>query len=451
VLAGTIAATRSLVLAAAAAPSGVEGAAERPLRALLLLGGEYHAFEANADLLVRSLERELGAGALAIDRIRIDRRPEGQPTAEPARTPNRQELLADRSLREKYDLVIAYTQDAHVALTPDERDGWLAFVRGGGGFVGIHCASDTLKSDPEYVAMVGGRFAGHPPEQKLRIERTEGDHPVLEEIADFEVEDEFYLLEECRLDDKSVLLSGRNPADGKLRPAAWTKRYGDGRVFYTALGHGPATFVHASFRRLIANAVRWVATPGERRDGSGAWILFDGAGARPLEGWTMTGPGSFTVEEDPGGGGRVLVPHGGMGLLWYSRRAFRDFVLELEFRLDEPTDNSGVYVRFPPPFNPWSAVDQGYEIQICDAGGEMSCTGSVYSFAPPTVKAWRPAGEWNRYRITVQGQRYVVELNGTRVCDYTGSRARAGHVGLQNHDDESMVRFRNVRVTELAE
>ena len=56
-----------------------------------------------------------------------------------------------------------------------------------------------------------------------------------------------------------------------------------------------------------------------------------------------------------------------MGLLWYYRRKFKDFILELEWKTSSKGDNSGVFVRFPNPGNdPYVAVRYGYEIQIDD-------------------------------------------------------------------------------------
>ena len=60
-----------------------------------------------------------------------------------------------------------------------------------------------------------------------------------------------------------------------------------------------------------------------------------------------------------------------------------------------------------------------------------------------------PPGEWNHYKITVVGQLYVIEINGVVVNEFTGERSESGYVGLQNHDDGSPVRFRNLRVTPL--
>ena len=144
----------------------------------------------------------------------------------------------------------------------------------------------------------------------------------------------------------------------------------------------------------------------------------------------------------------VLVTSGGMGMLWYAASPFADFTLRVDYKLSKANANSGVFVRFPdPPTDPWDAVKAGYEIQICDGADPEHRTGAVYSFkaaekAPPA----KPIGEWNTYEIAVKGQDYTISLNGEVINHYVGSRGKTGFVGLQNHDDNSIVRFRNVRI-----
>jgi hypothetical protein len=68
--------------------------------------------------------------------------------------------------------------------------------------------------------------------------------------------------------------------------------------------------------------------------------LFNG---KDLNGWSIVGPGSFTVENG------MLKTHGGMGLLWYTQKQFGNAILRVVFKTTGPTDNSGVYIRFPEP------------------------------------------------------------------------------------------------------
>ncbi|RIQ20495.1 DUF1080 domain-containing protein [Jiangella rhizosphaerae] len=177
--------------------------------------------------------------------------------------------------------------------------------------------------------------------------------------------------------------------------------------------------------------------------------LFDG---QTLDGWTMAGPGGFEIDECG-----LLEPYGGMGLLWYDRQTFEDFVMRVDFRVHAPTDNSGVYVRFPDPQgDPTNTIDEGHEVQIYDAtDNPLTRTGAIYNFAPAETLATNPIGEWNTMEIEVIGQEYRVTLNGTEVTTFTGdgSRPLEGYVGLQNHSSGQAagesVEFRNVWIKEI--
>lgn len=404
-----------------------------PLRVLVVTGGGFHDFAGNPKLLLEGLANEL---PLAVTRLELPA--DGKKPAEGQIEPGK---VLDATLRVRFDALLVYTQGEVLGLDQDARDSLLHFVRSGGGLVALHCAADTMKWNRDYVAMVGGKFKTHPPFGKIHVRRALGDHPVLEGITDMEVMDEFYYLDACRLDDKSVLLTGEGPTDGNTRPLAWTKSYGSGRVFTTVLGHGPETHGKKEFHKLVANGLRWVVRGASWRADQDGWrTLFDG---KSLEGWTMSGPGKFVVKDGE------LVTEGGMGLLWFSELELRDFEFECEWCMTKPDDNSGVFVRFPAPRTPWDAVNQGYEIQICDAAKDKQATGSVYSFQAAEKAVSKPVGEWNRYRIRVVGQRYEIELNGEKVCKFEGSRSLRGHVGLQNHGHDQVVRFRNLRVREL--
>jgi hypothetical protein len=171
--------------------------------------------------------------------------------------------------------------------------------------------------------------------------------------------------------------------------------------------------------------------------------LFDGA---TLDGWQQAGPSGFSVV------GGMMQSSGGMGLLWYTRKQFGDFIFKADWKVLHIDDNSGVFLRFPDPGNdPWVAINNGYEVQIDDAGSPDGAmihkTGGIYNFAAPTRVATNPVGEWNFYEIHAVGQSYRIILNGSEVTDFTGSRSTKGYVGLQNHN--GTVTFRSVRIMEL--
>src|SRR5205814_5498652 len=133
---------------------------------------------------------------------------------------------------------------------------------------------------------------------------------------------------------------------------------------------------------------------------------------KDLTGWKHAGPGSFEVADGE------LHSKDGMGLLWHEKE-LGDFTLLLEFKVSRPQDNSGIFVRFPNPGDdPWVAVKEGHEIQICDTETGKQ-TGAIYNFQNSTELASKPVGEWNRYEIRVVGQKYTVKLNGKVVNEYT--------------------------------
>lgn len=423
-----------------AAP-GVRQNAEPPTRVLVLLGGEYHAVEASTRVVSEKVKTDAAGLSLAFDFVRVDAPPAGKPSAEKATIKSDPDILKDPNLNKKYQIIFQYTQDSYIeGLTSDHVDGILNFVRSGGSWIGLHSAADTFKQYPEYVKMVGGKFETHPAYGALRIQRIATQSPAGDGIEDFEVNDELYHLNDCPSADKDLLLIARSPGDGKTRPVAWTKRYGTGKVFYTTLGHGPDAYKTPMFLKLMTNAFAWAAYKGNGASEGDAMILFNN---RELDGWSMSGPGRFVVN----GGGAATVD--GMGLLWYDRKSFRDFALELDWKVSRKEDNSGVFVRFPQPANPWTAVYGGYEIQIGDTYDAKHNTGSVYDFKGPTSIPTKPVGEWNHYKIDIRGQKYTIFVNGEKVNEFEGNRSSEGYIGLQNHDKDSHVTFKNIKITEL--
>lgn len=176
--------------------------------------------------------------------------------------------------------------------------------------------------------------------------------------------------------------------------------------------------------------------------------LFDG---KSLDDWKMAGRGKFDILQ----GENVLQTEGGIGLLWYYRRKFKDFTLELEWRASSTKDNSEVFIRLPNPRNgPYVAVNEGYEIQIDDLarpdGKPIHGTGSVYGFAAPSMINSKSIGEWNSLKIIAEKQNYIVIANDVKVIsNFTGNRLLEGYIGLQNHDDRSKVYFKNIKVREM--
>ncbi len=158
--------------------------------------------------------------------------------------------LDDANLR-RYAGVVNYTtardiSDAqYVAL--------LRFVRGGGGYIGVHCASDTFRNQPDSKRLLGGRFVEHPPQLDIVGEIVDYAHPITAPLSSFVVHDELYTLDDGP-DDYHLL--ARSPSHG-LQPIAWTRTEGLGRVFYLSLGHNAETYAEPTYRRFLQRGAQW--------------------------------------------------------------------------------------------------------------------------------------------------------------------------------------------------
>ena len=179
-------------------------------------------------------------------------------------------------------------------------------------------------------------------------------------------------------------------------------------------------------------------------------------GSPSKHGWNHFGEGYFALDRNTG----VLTAHSkdGSGLLWYSARRFQDFVLELEYRIEDLETNSGIFFRIPEPVVNHDYINNSFEIQIFDndRAGMTHYTGAVYDANPPSKRASRNPGEWNHIKITCRGLRVTVELNGETVNDWElepKGKVRThwpkGYLGLQNHHGRSKISFRKIRIREL--
>jgi type 1 glutamine amidotransferase len=149
------------------------------------------------------------------------------------------ERLSPASLK-NYDGVVFASTTGDLPL-PD-RDGFLAWIKAGHAFIGIHSASDTLKQWPEYAEMLGGKFDHHGAQVGVECLNQDPKNPATASLpAIWPIsQEEIYLL--TNYDPASVhelLVMDKHPNDHTPGhyPVSWCKDYGAGRVFYTSLGH----------------------------------------------------------------------------------------------------------------------------------------------------------------------------------------------------------------------
>jgi sugar phosphate isomerase/epimerase len=181
-------------------------------------------------------------------------------------------------------------------------------------------------------------------------------------------------------------------------------------------------------------------------------ILKQGNMGYTKHGWNHYGPGYFILDEASG----VLKSQGGMGLLWYSEKKYKDFILEFDYKCADRFTNSGVFLRIPEIVISNDYIFHSFEIQIDDASKGIHKTGAVYDAEAPKVDASKTPGDWNHFKISFIGNHIQVELNDVLILDWEAEPrgkvkdfAEEGYIGLQNHDSRSPVYFRNIYVKEL--
>jgi type 1 glutamine amidotransferase len=152
------------------------------------------------------------------------------------------------------------------------------FIKRGGGYAGIHSASDTEHEWPYYGGIVGARFKSHPIQQTASFDNEAPDHPATKHLAErFTVFDEFYsfnrnprpyvrvllTIDESTYspDPNTTNLPGGTPATGVMgdHPMAWCHTKRGSRVFYTALGHEPYLYETPWFLRHILAGIQYAS------------------------------------------------------------------------------------------------------------------------------------------------------------------------------------------------
>ncbi len=183
--------------------------------------------------------------------------------------------------------------------------------------------------------------------------------------------------------------------------------------------------------------------------------LFNG---KNLDGWESIGDGVWTVMRD----GTLLGQRrlkGSLHQAWlYTSKDFGEFDLRLDYwaRLG---GNSGVSIRDSSRAR-WAVGQEwdrnrtpshiGYEIQISNGYKDKYPTGSVYLFAQ-AKEGVQIENDWNTLEIQSRLGMIRVRLNGQAVCEHPGDpeRSKHGPIGLQLHDVNSVVMFRNIKIHEL--
>lgn len=205
-------------------------------------------------------------------------------------TPTKDASLLDPEHLAEYDAVVFYTTgdltvsgpgqglfggDGMPAMAPGGDQALLDWIRRGGAFLGFHSASDTFHGDgPEpspYIAMLGGEFRTHGEQFTGTVRVVDPDHPAMAGWpAQWQVLDEWYLFRNLGTDTIHVLAlldPGAERAKQELYdvtpyPIVWCRTFGEGRVYYNAMGHREDVWDAPAFQSAVVAALEWALGGG---------------------------------------------------------------------------------------------------------------------------------------------------------------------------------------------
>jgi uncharacterized protein len=232
--------------------------AEAPKKARMLMLTVSKTFTHNP---VKRVKEELAPAEVAVTQIGQDT---GLFSVDCTQDPVRDFTIENLK---KYDIVFLYTQGPDLQIPQESLDyffnTWLK--QKGHGVVAVHSSTDTYGEYQPYWDMIGGTFDGHPWGSNATVTITVHDpkHPGSKPWGnEFTIKDEIYKYKNWQPEKVRVLMS-LNMAKSDLKkpyhvPVSWVKDYGQGRMFYTNLGHNAETWANKQYRASLIGGVKWV-------------------------------------------------------------------------------------------------------------------------------------------------------------------------------------------------
>jgi uncharacterized protein len=182
----------------------------------------------------------------------------------------------------KYDAFCFYTTgdltqlggDHNPPMTPEDKAAFLEAIHNGKGFVGIHAATDTFHSGPNgvdpYIKMIGAEFVSHDGWVPGHLIVEDRSFPGMSKVPDdFGPPEEWYSMKNFA-PDLHVLLAHDTtkmrhapPYNRPNYPSTWAHMYGNGRVFYTSMGHRIEVWKDPTFQDILVGGLKWAVGDAE--------------------------------------------------------------------------------------------------------------------------------------------------------------------------------------------
>jgi len=173
------------------------------------------------------------------------------------------DIYLDTAKMQALDLVIPiWTMST---ITNEQEKGLLTAIRNGTGIAGWHgCMADSFRNNTEYQFMVGGQWVAHPGSIiDYEVHITKHDDPITAGLQDFRIHSEQYYMHVDPLNEvlATTTFSGEYAPwiAGCVMPVVWKKRWGEGRVFYSSLGHVRQDFDVPEALTIMQRGMLWAS------------------------------------------------------------------------------------------------------------------------------------------------------------------------------------------------
>ncbi len=168
--------------------------------------------------------------------------------------------FTEKNLR-RYNAVVFLCTTGDV-LNPAQETDFQRYIQAGGGYVGIHSATDTEYGWTWYGGLAGGYFNGHPAQQNATLIVRDHDHPATKHLGDtWPRFDEWYNFKNLNPNVKVLLTidekTYQGGTNGDNHPMAWCHEYDGGRAFYTALGHTNESYADPVFLQHVLGGIKY--------------------------------------------------------------------------------------------------------------------------------------------------------------------------------------------------
>src|SRR5690606_11663421 len=161
----------------------------------------------------------------------------------------------------KYAAVVFLNTTGDV-LDPSQEKAFEQYIRKGGGYVGVHAASDTEYDWEWYGRLVGAYFMNHPKQQTAKLDIVDSTHISTKHLPNPWMHfDEFYDFKNISSETTKLILIDENSYEGgkngDYHPMAWYHDFDGGRAFYTGLGHTDKSYSDPMFLQHLLGGIRY--------------------------------------------------------------------------------------------------------------------------------------------------------------------------------------------------